>query len=199
MGKYQRLKLLCLVLMIVSYGNCYASYETRIDQVNQLIQNSTKSMKSTEKLDIPEYKGDTLTFERLSKIRNVFSIDHTLPFEKKIPIQRNNEDLQKREVVKLKPIFIPEELKDVMNAKPTELQKESLNSFKYKGMVSQNNEIWGIIESSVDAKPVYVEKGELIGQNYGKVENITKEGIVVGEWKKNEQKRVWEKTPVVIH
>ncbi|MGX9893907.1 hypothetical protein [Francisella orientalis] len=87
MNKYQRLKLLCLMLMITSYSYCYASYETRIDQVNQLIQNSTKSMKSSEKIDIPEYKGDTLTFERLSKIRNVFNIDHTLPFEKRVPIK----------------------------------------------------------------------------------------------------------------
>ncbi|AJI52357.1 pilus assembly protein PilP [Francisella philomiragia] len=196
MNKYQRLKLLCLMLMITSYSYCYASYETRIDQVNQLIQNSTKSMKSSEKLDIPEYKGDTLTFERLSKIRNVFNIDHTLPFEKRVPIKGVK---QKQEVVKLKPIIIPEELKEVMNTKPTSLQQYPLSSFKFKGTVSQNNQRWGVVESSMETKPIYVKEGELIGQNYGKVETITKEGIVVDEWKKDDQKRVWQKTPVVIH
>ncbi|AJI57914.1 pilus assembly, PilP family protein [Francisella philomiragia] len=196
MSKYQRLKLLCLILLITGYSNCYASYQTRIDQVNQLIQNSTKTTKSTEKLDIPEYKGDTLTFERLSKIRNIFNIDHTLPFEKRVPIKGVKET---QEVVKLKPIVIPDELKEVMGNKPTSLQQYPLNSFKFKGIVSQNNQKWGVVENSMENKPIYIKEGELIGQNYGKVENITKEGIVVDEWKKNDQKRVWQKTPVTIH
>ncbi|MEY8767948.1 pilus assembly protein PilP [Francisella philomiragia] len=196
MSKYQRLKLLCLILLIAGYSNCYASYQTRIDQVNQLIQNSTKTTRSTEKLDIPEYKGDTLTFERLSKIRNIFNIDHMLPFEKRVPIKGVK---QTQEVVKLKPIVIPEELKEVMSNKPTSLQQYPLNSFKFKGTVSQNNQKWGVVENSMENKPIYIKEGELIGQNYGKVENITKEGIVVDEWKKNDQKRVWQKTPVTIH
>lgn len=196
MRKYQILKLLCLMLMIASYNECYASYETRIDHVNQLINNSTKNMKSTEKLDIPEYKGDTLTFERLSKIRNIFNVDHTLPFEKKASIGGVK---QKQEVVKLKPIVIPDELKEIMDTKPTSLQQYPLNSFKFKGTVSQNNQKWGVVENSMETKPIYIKEGQLIGQNYGKVENITKEGIVVDEWKKNEQQRVWQKTPVTIH
>ncbi|MBK2258494.1 pilus assembly protein PilP [Francisella philomiragia] len=196
MSKYQRLKLLCLILWIAGYSNCYASYQTRIDQVNQLIQNSTKTTRSTEKLDIPEYKGDTLTFERLSKIRNIFNIDHMLPFEKRVPIKGVK---QTQEVVKLKPIVIPDELKEVMSNKSTSLQQYPLNSFKFKGIVSQNNQKWGVVENSMENKPIYIKEGELIGQNYGKVENITKEGIVVDEWKKNDQKRVWQKTPVTIH
>ncbi|AEI36161.1 MULTISPECIES: pilus assembly protein PilP [Francisella] len=196
MIRHQRLKFLSFVLLLSSYGSCYANYETRINQVNELIQNRTKTMKSTEKLDIPEYKGDTLTFERLSKIRNVFNVDHALPFEKKVPIKGIE---QKQQVVKLKPIVVPEELKEVMNTKPTGLQQYPLNSFKFKGVVLQNKQKWGVIESSMETKPIYVKQGELIGQNYGKVKDITKEGIVVDEWKKNNEKRVWQKTPVVIH
>lgn len=69
-----------LIVLIGGYNLGFASYESRINEVNQLIQTNIKSVKSTEKLDIPEYKGDILTFERLSKIRNVFNMDH---FEKK--------------------------------------------------------------------------------------------------------------------
>lgn len=104
-----------------------------------------------------------------------------LPFEKRVPIKGVK---QTQEVVKLKPIVIPEELKEVMNTKPTSLQQYPLNSFKFKGTVSQNNQKWGVVENSMENKPIYIKEGELIGQNYGKVENITKEGIVVDEWKK---------------
>ncbi|MGX9893906.1 pilus assembly protein PilP [Francisella orientalis] len=86
-----------------------------------------------------------------------------------------------------------------MNTKPTSLQQYPLSSFKFKGTVSQNNQIWGVVEKSMETKPIYVKEGELIGQNYGKVESITKEGIVVDEWKKDDQKRVWQKAQVVIH
>lgn len=48
-------------------------------------------------------------------------------------------------------------------------------------------------------KPMYLKKGELVGQNYGQVEDVTKEGIVIDEWKKNDLKRVWEKIQTVIH
>lgn len=86
-----------------------------------------------------------------------------------------------------------------MDTKATGLQRYPLDSFKFKGVVYQNNQKWGIVESSLENKPMYLKKGELIGQNYGKVENVTKEGIVVDEWKKNDQKRIWEKIQAVIH
>ncbi|MDE5031995.1 pilus assembly protein, partial [Francisella tularensis subsp. holarctica] len=77
-------------------------------------QSNMKSVKSTEKLYIPEYTVDTLTFERLSKIRNFFNMDHYLPFEKKAPIFISQ---QNKNIVKLKPIVIPPELQNIMDAK----------------------------------------------------------------------------------
>ncbi len=76
-------KILSIVLLAGVYGQAIASYDSQIKQVDDLVKMNMKTIKSTEKLDIPEYKGDTLTFERLSKIRNVFNVDHFLPFEKK--------------------------------------------------------------------------------------------------------------------
>ncbi|MDE4974328.1 pilus assembly protein, partial [Francisella tularensis subsp. holarctica] len=78
------------------------------------------------KLDIPEYKCDTLTFERLSKIRIVFNMDHYLPFEKKAPIIISQ---QNKNIFKLKPIVIPPELQKIMDAKDTSLQRYPLDSF----------------------------------------------------------------------
>ncbi|MFV9925353.1 MAG: pilus assembly protein PilP [Francisella endosymbiont of Hyalomma scupense] len=196
MIKYQRLKKMLLIVLIGGYNLGFASYESRINEVNQLIQTNMKSVKSTEKLDIPEYKGDTLTFERLSKIRNVFNMDHYLPFEKKVPIIRSQ---QNKNIVKLKPIVVPPELQKIMDAKTTSLQRYPLDSFKFKGVVYQNKQKWGIVESLMENKPMYIKKGELIGQNYGQIEDVIKEGIVVDEWKKNNQKRIWEKIQTVIH
>lgn len=196
MIKYQRLKKILLIVLIGGYNLGFASYESRINEVNQLIQTNMKSVKSTEKLDIPKYKGDTLTFERLSKIRNVFNMDHYLPFEKKLPIIRSQ---QNKNIVKLKPIVVPPELQKIMDAKTTSLQRYPLDSFKLKGVVYQNKQKWGIVESLMENKPMYIKKGEIVGQNYGQIEDVTKEGIVVDEWKKNNQKRIWEKIQTVIH
>ena len=196
MIEYQRLKKILLIVLIGGYNLGFASYESRINEVNQLIQTNIKSVKSTEKLDIPEYKGDTLTFERLSKIRNVFNMDHYLPFEKKVPIIRSQKN---KNIVKLKPIVVPPELRKIMDAKTTSLQHYPLDSFKFKGVVYQNKQKWGIVESSMENKLMYIKKGELVGQNYSQIEDVTKEGIVVDEWKKNNQKRIWEKIQTVIH
>lgn len=196
MIKYQRLKKILLIVLISGYNLGFASYESRINEVNQLIQTNMKSVKSTEKLDIPEYKGDTLTFKRLSKIRNVFNMDHYLPFEKKLPIIRSQ---QNKNIVKLKPIVVPPELQKIMDAKTTSLQCYPLDSFKFKGVVYQNKQKWGIVESLMENKSMYIKKGELVGQNYGQIEDVTKEGIVVDEWKKNNQKRIWEKIQTVIY
>ena len=76
-------KFLSIVLFVGVYSQAIASYDSQIKQVDELIKMNMKTIKTTEKLDIPEYKGDTLTFERLSKIRNVFNVDHLLPFEKR--------------------------------------------------------------------------------------------------------------------
>ncbi|APC91817.1 MULTISPECIES: pilus assembly protein PilP [Francisella] len=195
MIKNQKFKKIFFIVLISSYNLGFASYDSRVNEVNQLIQANMKSVKSTEKLDIPEYKGDILTFERLSKIRNVFNIEHYLPFEKKVLIIKS----QQNKKIELKPIIIPPELQKIMDTKATGLQRYPLDSFKFKGVVYQNNQKWGIVESSLENKPMYLKKGELIGQNYGKVENVTKEGIVVDEWKKNDQKRIWEKIQAVIH
>ncbi|AJI72392.1 hypothetical protein FTDG_00715 [Francisella tularensis subsp. novicida GA99-3548] len=196
MIKNKKFKKIFFIILISSYNLAFASYESRINEVNQLIQANMKSVKSTEKLDIPEYKGDTLTFERLSKIRNVFNMDHYLPFEKKAPIIRSQ---QNKNIVKLKPIVIPPELQKIMDAKASGLQRYPLDSFKFKGVVYQNNQKWGVVENSMENKPMYLKKGELVGQSYGQVEDVTKEGIVIDEWKKDDLKRIWEKIQTVIH
>ncbi|WP_150467455.1 pilus assembly protein PilP [Francisella sp. SYW-9] len=181
-------------IFLGTYSLSFASYDSRVKQIDQFIQNKMRTIKSSEKLEIPEYKGDTLSFERLSKIRNLFDINHSLPFEKKRQTQT-----QKKKIVKLKPIVIPPPLQKIMQTKPTNLQQYPINSFKFEGTVYQNNQKWGVVENPQEKKPIYIKPGELIGNNYGQVDNVTKEGIVVSEWKKNTSKRVWEKSQVVIH
>ena len=117
-------KLVSLAILVFGFNSAFASYESRTKQIDQLIESKIKSVKSSEKLDIPEYKGDTLTFERLSKIRNIFNIDHFLPFEKRVPIVKAQ---PKKKVVKLKPIVVPKELQKIMDHKPTRLQQYPLN------------------------------------------------------------------------
>ena len=124
------LKALSFVLLVSAYSQAIASYDSQIKQVDELIQKNMNAIKSTEKLDIPEYKGDTLTFERLSKIRNVFNEDHFLPFEKRKvrePIAKQQQNTQN--TVKLKPIIIPKELQTIMDEKETALQSSPLASF----------------------------------------------------------------------
>ena len=190
-------KILSIVLLVGVYGQAIASYDSQIKQVDDLVETNMKTIKSTEKLDIPEYKGDTLTFERLSKIRNVFNIDHFLPFEKRKirePVVKQHQN-----VVKLKPIKIPEELQKIMNKKKTILQSYPLGTFTFKGVVLQNNDEWGVVENSKEVKPMYIQKNQLIGQDYGRVEGITKEGILVKQWHKDEKERVWKSSQAVIH
>lgn len=96
-----------------------------------------------------------------------------------MPIIRSQ---QNKNIVKLKPIVVPPELQKIMDAKTTSLQRYPLDSFKFKGVVSQNKQKWGIVESLMENKPMYIKKG-----------------IVVNEWKKNNQKRIWESIQTVIH
>ncbi|QIW10055.1 pilus assembly protein PilP [Francisella sp. LA112445] len=182
------------IIFLGTYSLSFASYDSRVKQIDQFIQDKMRTIKSSEKLEIPEYKGDTLSFERLSKIRNLFDINHSLPFEKKKQVQS-----QQKKVVKLKPIVIPPQLQKIMETKPTNLQQYPINSFRFEGTVYQNNQKWGVVENPQEKQPIYIKPGELIGNSYGQVYNVTKEGIVVSEWKKNTNKRVWEKTQVVIH
>lgn len=190
-------KFLSIIILVSIYSKAVASYESQIKQVDKLIQTNMDTIKSKEKLDIPEYKGDTLTFERLSKIRNIFNIDHLLPFEKRKPSKLIRQRPQKPQ--KLQPIKVPQELQEIMDKRETSLQHYPLSNFTFKGMVLQNNSKWGVIENSAEAKPIYIRKNQLIGQNYGKVENITKEGVFIKEWQKNKKERTWESSQVVIH
>ncbi|MDE4984544.1 pilus assembly protein, partial [Francisella tularensis subsp. holarctica] len=66
MIKNKKFKKIYFIILIGSYNLAFASYESRINEVNQFIQANMKIVKSTENLDIPDYKGDTLTYERLS-------------------------------------------------------------------------------------------------------------------------------------
>lgn len=188
--------LIAFVLLGV-YSSATASYDNQIKKIDELIQMNMQTIKSRERLEIPEYKGDTLTFERLSKIRNVFNVDHLLPFEKRKvrePVVKKQQD-----VVKLKPIKVPSELQQIMNKKKNSLQSYPLGTFSFKGVVFQNNDEWGVVENSKEPKPIYIQKNQLVGQDYGKVEGITKEGVLVKEWHKDEKERVWKSSQVVIH
>ena len=192
-----RVKILLIFLFIGVYSQAIASYDSQIKQIDDLIQMNVKTIKSTEKLDIPKYKGDTLTFERLSKIRNVFNADHVLPFEKRRV--RESVAKQQKNVVELKPIKVPEELQMLMDRKKTTLQNYPLETFVFKGVVFQNGDEWGVVENSKEVKPMYVQKNQLIGEDYGKIESITKDGILVKLWKKDEKERVWKSLQVVVH
>lgn len=103
-----------LIVLILLFDTAFANYDSQIKQVDQLVEKNMKTIKSSEKLDIPEYKGDTLTFQRLSKIRNVFNIDHLLPFEKR---RIRTVKKKAKETVKLKPIIVPKDLEKVMDKK----------------------------------------------------------------------------------
>ncbi|GAB4223899.1 MAG: pilus assembly protein PilP [Francisella sp.] len=196
MNKYQVFKRVFFVGMLGFCSLAFANYESRVEEINNLIKFNEENIKSTEKLDIPEYKGDVLTFERLSKIRNIFNFDHYLPFERKEQVIRH--DKEKKTTFKLKPIVIPPELKKIMNSQPSIFQRYPIDSLKFKGVLNQNNKQWGIVENLIEGKPMYIKKGDLVGFDYGRVEDITKKGIVVKEWKKNENKRVWEKVENII-
>ncbi|MFT4693444.1 MAG: type IV pilus assembly protein PilP [Francisella sp.] len=192
-------KLLSTIILISVCNEALAAYSSQVKQVDELIQMNMKTIKSGEKLDIPEYKGDTLTFERLSKIRNVFNIDHFLPFEKRKIREPAHIANNKQKTVKLKPIIIPEELQKIMDRKKTALQSQSLGTFSFKGVVFQNADEWGVVESSTAAKPIYIQKGQFIGQDYGRIEGITKAGVLVKQWQKDEKERVWKSSQAVIH
>lgn len=176
----------------------YANYATRVAKIDAAIQGSMKRAKSNEKINIPKYRGDTLSFKRLSKIRDIFNLDHTLPFEKK-PTPKARHKAVKKEVPKVKPIVVPEELLNIMNQKYTELQKYPLDAYKFEGVVFQNKQSWGVVESKHEPHPLYLQPGTLIGENYGKISAVSKEGITVDEWKKDTVAREWKKTQAVIH
>jgi len=192
-------KILSFILLLSVSNSAVASYSAQTKRVDKLIEDNMKTIKSTERLDIPEYKGDTLTFERLSKIRNVFNIDHFLPFEKR-KVREPVRTVQKNQpIVKLKPITIPRELQEIMDMKKTTLQERPLESFVFKGVVFQNDDEWGVVETSRDAKPIYLQKDQFIGRDYGRIDGITKDGILVKEWHKDEQERTWKSSQAVIH
>ncbi len=77
-----------------------------------------------------------------------------------------------------------------MNKKKTILQSYPLGTFTLKGVVLQNDDQWGVVENSKEVKPIYIQKNQLVGQDYGRVEAITKEGILVKQWQKDEKERV---------
>ncbi|MDE5033900.1 pilus assembly protein, partial [Francisella tularensis subsp. holarctica] len=51
MIKNKKFKKILFIILIGSYNLAFASYESRINEENQLIQANMKSVKSTEKLD----------------------------------------------------------------------------------------------------------------------------------------------------
>lgn len=188
-------KVILTIIIVLSFNIALASYDNQVKQIDQLIQKNMKTIKSSEKLDIPEYKGDTLTFQRLSKIRNVFNIDHFLPFEKR---RVRTPKKVKKKKTELKPIVVPKDLQIIMNEKKTRLQEYPLDSFTFKGFVKQNTNDWGVVENSREPKPIYLKEGQLIGQSYGQIAGVTKEGILVKEWQKDNNQRVWKETQAVI-
>jgi type IV pilus assembly protein PilP len=180
------------------YSVSFASYESRVKQINDYInKNQSRTIKANS-LDIPEYKGDILNYERLSKIRNIFNLKHDLPFEKKniIVSKRVHTRTQTK---KLKPIIVPKPLQKIMDTRKTELQNYSVSTFSLDGVVYQNKKKWGVVKVPEIFEPVYVKRGQLIGTKYGKIVEITKEGISVQEWVLSSKDRVWEQVIAVIH
>jgi len=164
----------------------FADYNSDVDLLNKYIADKYQSIKSTEKLEIPEYKGETLTFEKLSKIRNIFKLAHELPFAS----EKTNLNANSYEV--------PDQLGIIMNKEQTELQKYSLNEFKLSGVVFQNDHEWAIFYLPNINTPVYVAEGEVIGKNYGSVDRISKEQVDVIEWQKNPITNNWEQNKTLI-
>ena len=194
------LKLLFIISASLLYGTVFANYDTRYQQIDALIIKNQQSSKSTENIEIPEYKGDVLTYERLSKIRNVCNLRHELPFEKKKVIGNGGMVAKSKIVSKvISDIFIPEQLKVIMDQKKTDLQTYTISDFTMQGIVYQNNLRWGVVKVPQEIKLLYIRVGQLVGKKYGKITGITKEGISVDEWVFNVKDRTCDKVTVVIH
>ena len=174
------------ILYLISISFTFANYTDSVDILNKYIADKYIQIKSNEKLEIPEYKGDIFSFEQLSKIKNIFSLAHELPFG------AGKNDLTKNSNK------IPDELGILMNTEQSELQKYSLNEFKLSGVVLQDDDEWAIFYLPNINTPVYVSQGAIIGKNYGTVDKISKDQIDIVEWKKNPITNNWEQNKALI-
>jgi type IV pilus assembly protein PilP len=174
------------VIYFISVSFAFADYNSDVELLNKYISDKYQSIKSSEKLEIPEYKGDILTFEKLSKIKNIFSLAHELPFSGgKTNLNANSYE-------------VPDQLGIIMSKEQTELQKYSLNEFKLSGVVFQNDDEWAVFYLPNVNTPVYVAEGEIIGKNFGAVDKISKEQVDVIEWQKNPITNNWEQNKTLI-
>lgn len=178
------------IILINITVSIYASTNSEFVDIDNMIINNKKTLKSTEKLIMPDYGVDIVTFERLSKIRDIFDLAHELPFQKK--------ETSAVEMKEKKEEVIPEELQQLMQKKKTFLESFPINSFRFKGSVYQGDKDWGVIESSKDTKLYYLKENDPIGESYGIVKSIGNDGIVVQEWKKDTLNNTWKKTDFVL-
>ncbi|MFC4891462.1 pilus assembly protein PilP [Pseudofrancisella aestuarii] len=179
------------IFLMSVYVSTYASTNSQFVDIDNMIINNKKTLKSTEKLIMPDYGVDIVTFERLSKIRNIFNLSHELPFQKK--------ETSAGQMREKKEADIPEELQQLMTKKKTFLENFPINSFRFKGSVYQGDKDWGVIESSKDTKLYYLKENDPIGESYGIVKSIGNDGIVIQEWKKDTLNNTWKKTDFVLH
>lgn len=76
------------------------------------------------------------------------------------------------------------------------LEAFSLDTLKFVGILSQDNDTWGLIELP-DSQIVQVHIGNYVGQNYGYVQAIKNDGIQLEETIKNAS-GVWKKHRVTL-
>ncbi|MFN7096325.1 MAG: pilus assembly protein PilP [Gammaproteobacteria bacterium] len=78
------------------------------------------------------------------------------------------------------PVIENQQLKPDTNHIPGPLESYPLTQLKYVGILTEANKNWGLISTPSGA--IYsIAMGQYIGQNYGKVINITQQKITVQE------------------
>ena len=113
---------------------------------------------------IPEFKQQPSVLYRKNKNRTPFSE------QKLVPLNRIN--------------------KPDRNRKKEPLEFFNLSELKIVGILKQRDKRWGLIKA-VDAAPIYkVEKGSHLGKNYGEVEEVKDDGLLIVE-KIQESGSIW--------
>ena len=183
-------KIIITVLVLINVNTAFAAMSNA--EVDSLISDKYNDIKSNERLSIPKYSGDVLTFKRLSTIKNIFSFNHELPFKEKKKISEGNIADNSNSYK------IPDELGLLMSRPKSEYQGYPLTKFKFNGAVFQDDEEWAIIVLPDMVAPVYIREGDVIGDNYGTVTKVTKDGMIVSEWKKDPATNAWSKVETLV-
>ena len=193
-------KIFMLIMIFLYYQSSFANYNSQIKYIDELIKKDKKIIKADKEPSIPNYQGDMLNFDRLSHVKNIFDLNHELPFSKKKLEEKPQQKINKLETVRSKTVAPPPQLQKIISSKEkaTELQKYPLDTYVFDGVINQGNSQWAIIESSQENLLLYAKKGQLIGQNYGRIDTINTDEMIVSQWKKDEKTGVWKNLQVNI-